>query len=562
MLANAAPIDAAPIDVLPIVAGLLGGLALFLFGVDRLTDALRAAAGGGMKRLLTGLTRNRYVGVFTGALVTALVQSSSVTTVLVVGFTSAGIMTLTQSVGVILGSNIGTTVTAQIIAFKATQLAMPMLAVGFALEYLGKREKLKAAGIVLFGLGLIFLGMNLMGEATSPLRSYEPFTDFMRKMSEPEWGILSGLLFTAVVQSSAATMGIVIAFASQGLITLEAGIALTMGANIGTCVTALLATLGKPVVARRAAYVHVLFNVLGVGVWLYFLPQLAWLVQQVSGRSDLEGAARIAAEAPRQIANAHTIFNLANTVLFLPFTGVLAWIATKLAPGQARELSRRSQPRFIQAIYLDTPVLALDQTRRELARFGRHLDRLLARDLFDVSASGSGGERAQLESEAHDLRRLYRAIIDYLRVLSSGEMTSAMSEEHERMLHVATHLQNVVDTVATQLSETHALVVRGGYQPLLPVHGALEELQQRVRDELRDAVRAFDRRDPELAQRIESHKSEVRAQCDAALERITARLRDGSKASLEAFRHESESVEMLYRIYYFAKRIAKGTSAG
>jgi phosphate:Na+ symporter len=251
-----------------------------------------------MKRLLTGLTRNRYVGVFTGALVTALVQSSSVTTVLVVGFTSAGIMTLTQSVGVILGSNIGTTVTAQIIAFKATQLAMPMLAVGFALEYLGKREKLKAAGIVLFGLGLIFLGMNLMGEATSPLRSYEPFTDFMRKMSEPEWGILSGLLFTAVVQSSAATMGIVIAFASQGLITLEAGIALTMGRKHRTCVTALLATLGKPVVARRAAYVHVLFNVLGVGVWLYFLPQLAWLVQQVSGRSDLEGAARIAAEAP------------------------------------------------------------------------------------------------------------------------------------------------------------------------------------------------------------------------------------------------------------------------
>jgi Na+/phosphate symporter len=213
----------------------------------------------------------------------------------------------------------------------------------------------------------------------------------------------------------------------------------------------------------------------------------------------------------------------------LPFTGVLAWIATKLAPGQARELSRRSQPRFIQAIYLDTPVLALDQTRRELARFGRHLDRLLARDLFDVSASGSGGERAQLESEAHDLRRLYRAIIDYLRVLSSGEMTSAMSEEHERMLHVATHLQNVVDTVATQLSETHALVVRGGYQPLLPVHGALEELQQRVRDELRDAVRAFDRRDPELAQRIESHKSEVRAQCDAALERITARLRTAAR---------------------------------
>ncbi|PIE22179.1 MAG: NAD+ kinase [Planctomycetota bacterium] len=548
------------IDAFSILAGLLGGLAIFLFGMDRLTDALRATAGGGLKRLLTGLTRNRSIAALMGAILTALVQSSSVTTVLVVGFTSAGLMTLTQSVGVILGSNVGSTVTAQILAFKATQLALPLIAAGFFLQLLPRRKaRLRALGAAFFGLGLLFLGMNLMGESTAPLRSYEPFTEFMRSMETPLWGILAGTLFTAVVQSSAATTGIVIAFASQGLVRLEAGIALTLGANIGTCVTALLASLGKPSVARQAAYVHILFNVFGVLIWLGLIPYLAWIVRSISGSSELEGAAKLAAEAPRQIANAHTIFNLLNTLAFLPIAGVLAWMAKLLAPGASHEVARRAQPKFLQAVYLDTPSLALDQVRRELGRFGRLLDRMLARDLFDLTQAGTERELLELRSEARDLKRLYRAIIDYLRVLNSGEMSAKMAEEHERMLHVATHLQNVVDTLASQLDAAEEMSERHQYTPIPSIQAGFDDLQQSVRRQLRHAARAFDRVDTELAREIEGSKRKIRALCDAVLERVGARLRDGTKQSLEAFRYESEAVEMFYRLFYFAKRIAKHT---
>ncbi|HRX81799.1 MAG TPA: Na/Pi symporter, partial [Pirellulaceae bacterium] len=249
------------IEVGTILMGLLGGLALFLFGMDQMSDALKLIAGEGIKRDLAKLTTNRFTGALAGAFVTTIIQSSSVTTVLVVGFISAGLMSLTQSIGVIMGANIGTTVTAQLIAFKITHYSLVLVAIGFFMLFCSKNEKVRHYGHMIMGLGLIFFGMHLMSEGTSPLRTYPPFMDMMQQIDNPLTAILLAAVFTALVQSSSATTGLVITLASQGFISLDAGIALVFGANIGTCITAGLASLGKSREAVRAALVHVVFNV-------------------------------------------------------------------------------------------------------------------------------------------------------------------------------------------------------------------------------------------------------------------------------------------------------------
>ncbi|MHC4996690.1 MAG: Na/Pi cotransporter family protein, partial [Planctomycetota bacterium] len=366
------------IEIGPLLIGLLGGLAIFLFGMEQMTDALKSVAGGVMSNVLRRLTRNRISAAITGAFVTAVIQSSSVTTVLVVGFISAGLMSLQQSIGVIMGANIGTTVTAQIIAFKITKYALAIIAVGFAAMFLARRSTWQLYGAMVMGLGMIFLGMGFMSEATTPLRSYEPFIDLMQRMDRPALGILVAAAFTALVQSSSATTGIVIVLASQGFITLEAGIALAFGANVGTCVTAALAAMGKPQEAKQASCVHFLFNVIGVLIWLPLIGPLAEVVSAVSPtRPDLTGVERLAAETPRQIANAHTVFNVANTAIFIWFTGPLASLVARFLPSHPEVIPKKAKPKHLQDVYLDTPTLALDSVRRETVRFGLHVSDLV-----------------------------------------------------------------------------------------------------------------------------------------------------------------------------------------
>ena len=255
--------------------GLFGGLALFLFGMDMLTRALKRVTGDRMKALLARLTDNRFKGAILGAGVTAVVQSSSVTTVLLVGFISAGVMTFAQSVAVIMGANIGTTITAQILAFKVTAAALPMTTVGVAVMLASRSRAWQEYGQALVGLGLVFYGMSLMSEAVAPLGTYADFLGFMASLESAALGILAGAVFTALMQSSSATTGILIVLAGQGFISLEAAIGVALGANIGTCITALLAAIGKPREAVRAAIVHTLFNVAGALAWVWFIPQLA-----------------------------------------------------------------------------------------------------------------------------------------------------------------------------------------------------------------------------------------------------------------------------------------------
>ena len=416
-------------SVLQMAVNLAGGLALFLFGIDQMTTGLKAAAGERMRALLARLTSNRFTGAMTGALVTAIIQSSSVTTVLVVGFTTAGLMSFAQSIGVIMGANIGTTITAQIVAFKVTKAALFMVAVGFSFLFFGKKSPLRHHGEIIMGLGLVFFGMSIMSDAMGPLRTYQPFLDLMAAMGNPFIGILVAAAFTALIQSSSATTAIVIVMASQGFITLPAGIALAFGANIGTCVTALLAAIGKPREALRAAVTHVLFNIGGVLVWLAFIDQLANLVTIISpSYSDLSGTDRLAAEAPRQIANAHTIFNVANTFIFIWFTTLIARLVEWMIPDKPLEEEVVISARYLDLDLLSTPSLALDMVRREIRHMGEQVSIMLA-EIMPAILHGSIAKLDELQKVDERVDILHAEIVVYLGRISQLQLSKKQTAE-------------------------------------------------------------------------------------------------------------------------------------
>ncbi len=540
----------------PIVIGLAGGLALFLFGMEQIAGALKQVAGGGMKAALARLTTNRYSAAGAGALVTAVIQSSSVTTVLVVGFISAGLMSLTQSVGVIMGANVGSTVTAQIIAFKVTQYALVLVAAGFAAWFLSGRERIRQYGAMVMGLGLIFFGMELMSDATSPLRDFAPFIEVMRRMETPLLGILVGAGFTAVVQSSAATTGVVIVLAAQGFITLEGGIALVFGANVGTCVTALLAAIGRPREAVRAAAVHVLFNIVGVMLWLGLIGWLADVVQAISPAStELTGAARLAADTPRQIANAHTLFNVANTLIFLPFAGLFARLATRLVPDRP-VVETGIQPRYLDDVLLDTPAIALDRARMELRRVGER-----AQDMVEAALGVAlDGDRAQLralEQQDDDVDTLHGAIVSYLGRLSQEALDQARAEQHLDYLEAANDIENIGDLIETNLVAAGVARLESGLHVSDGTRERLVALHRRVADSVRLALEALDANNPEVAQFVLDAKPEIQHLADSSDAYLALRLTADEPDRLALYRFESELVEYLRRVYYFAKRIAK-----
>jgi phosphate:Na+ symporter len=365
------PAAESEIDWLQLAMGLFGGLALFLAGLELLSEGLKQAAGDTLRDVLRKLTVNRFLGAMTGAFVTGVLNSSSVTTVLVVGFVTAGVMSLSQSVGVIMGANIGSTVTAQILAFNIAAYALIPVAIGFFMTFAGNTERIKQVGMMVMGLGLVFFGMGLMSDGMKPLRTYEPFMELLARMENPLFGILAGAVFTGLVQSSAATVGIAIAMASEGLLALPAGIALALGANIGTCVTALLAALGKPTEAVRASVVHISFNILGVLIWLPFLTLLADVAVQLSPvAAGLEGREKLAAEVPRQIANANTLFNVLNTLVFIGFTSWFARLAERLVPERGTPEGVIIEPEFLDPEALKLPAVALENVRNEIHRAG------------------------------------------------------------------------------------------------------------------------------------------------------------------------------------------------
>ncbi len=432
---------------------LLGGLALFLYGIEKMTDGLKAAAGKQMNTLLARLTGNRILGAVTGAIVTAVIQSSSVTTVLVVGFVSAGIMTLVQSVGVIFGANVGTTITAQIVAFNTTALALPLIAIGFLMTFIWKKGVARHYGAMLMGLGLLFYGMAAMGAAMSPLRTHQGFADLLQSLKNPILGMLAGALFTALVQSSSATIGLAVVMATQGLLSLPAGIAILFGAKIGTGITAILAAIGKPPDAKRAAVVHVLFNVFGALIWLPFIPQLARLAEMVSPvASHLQGIDRLAEEVPRQIANAATIWATANTAIFLPFAAWFALLATRIIPNRAVDQKVIIVPKFLDEEVIRVPSMALERVRMELGHMGQLTTDMLAK----VRSAFEARDLSELSRQFDQVVVLREAVLVYLQHIGRSELSDSEADEHARLVvsHISQLESRSLDRVA--LSE-HAL---------------------------------------------------------------------------------------------------------
>jgi len=553
-----APEEPAAIDWLTLLMGLFGGLAMFLFGMEQMSEGLRGAAGDTLKDVLASLTKNRVAGALTGAFVTAILNSSSVTTVLVVGFISAGFMTLSQSVGIIMGANIGSTFTAQIVAFNVTQYALIMVTAGFFMLFTSKQDRTRHYGAMIMGLGLVFYGMGVMGDAMNPLRSYQPFIDLMGRMENPLLGILVGAVFTGLVQSSAATTGIAIVMATGGLITLPAGIALAFGANIGTCVTALLAAIGKPVEAVRAAVVHVLFNIAGVLLWVMFIPQLADLVVAISPAApELSGKARMAAEVPRQIANAHTVFNVANTLFFLGFTTTFARLVERLVPEKAEAESKIIvRPKYLDSEMLEIPSMALERVRFEIGHMGKIIG-----DMLDSLEEGF------LQRDKHKLEEvaimddkvdiLHEAILEYLSEVRQHPLTDRQSTEFQSLMSATVNLESLADIIETDLSGLGREYLDNDMQPSETTRLLLRELGQKVVLAVREVIRAIRENDETAAAEVIALKDEIRRFADTALQRQSERIGVREPMHLKLVQLEMEILEHLRRIYTLAKRIAK-----
>jgi phosphate:Na+ symporter len=378
-----------------LIIGMLGGLAFFLYGMVKMSDGMKKAAGNRMRYFLSVLTRNRMTALIMGAIVTILVQSSSATTVMLVGFVHAGLMDLAQTLGIMLGADIGTTVTVQLIAFNVTNYALLMVALGFALQIVPKADNISNIGEIIFGFGILFYGMKLMSNAMEPLRGYEGFINTMKGLENPFMGVIIGTLFTALIQSSAASIGVVIVLAHQGLITLESGIPLIFGANIGTCITAGLASINTSREAKRVALAHILFKIIGVMIFIFWIPGFAELIRLLSNRFGSDTA--------RQIANAHTIFNVGIALIFIPFTVVFSRLIVWILPDKEEDMSIKPRVMFLDEGSLSSPALGIELARRELSHMAGTLGRMLRAAIIPFMSDEKFIKKRPLTKEEKEL---------------------------------------------------------------------------------------------------------------------------------------------------------------
>ncbi|AJD91468.1 sodium:phosphate symporter [Jeotgalibacillus malaysiensis] len=426
----------------------IGGLGIFLFGLKFMGDGLQKSAGDRLRAILDRFTTNPFMGVLAGIVVTILIQSSSGTTVIVIGLVSAGFMTLRQAIGVIMGANIGTTVTAFIIGFDIGAYALPIIAVGAFLLFFVKKPQVNNLGMVVFGFGGLFYGLELMGEGMKPLRELQAFIDLTQSMSEiPILGVVIGTVFTVVVQSSSATIGILQGLYSEDLITLQAALPVLFGDNIGTTITAVLASIGASVAAKRAAMVHVMFNVIGSVLFLIllipFTSFIVWIDQFMNLNPEM------------QIAFAHGTFNVSNTIIQFPFIAALAWVVTRVVPGN--DVVVEFKPKHLDPNFIEqSPSIALGQAKEEVLRMGQFAVQGLTESFEYLKTKNK--KNAELGYQVEDaINNLDSKITDYLIQLSSSSLSAQESERHSVLMdtvrdieRIGDHFENVIELVDYQ----------------------------------------------------------------------------------------------------------------
>ncbi len=428
----------------------IGGLGIFLFSIKYMGDGLQKAAGDRLRNILDTFTTNPFMGVLVGIIVTILIQSSSGTTVITVGLVSAGFMTLRQAIGVIMGANIGTTVTAFIIGFDVGDAALPIMALGAFLIFFIKKNNIQNLGEVIFGFGGLFLGMELMSGGMKPLREFQTFIDLTVNMSEHSiLGVIVGTVFTLIVQSSSATVGILQGLYSEGILNLDASLPVLFGDNIGTTITAILASIGASIAARRAAATHVLFNVVGSVIFLIILGPFTMYVEWLSGLLGLE--------PKMQIAFAHGTFNIVNTIIQFPLIGAWAYLVTKFIPGE--EVTIEYKPKHLDPHFIDTaPSIAIGQAKEEILRMG-HFSVQGLQESFEYLKS-QNKKHADVGYQLEEaINNLDQKISDYLVKISAESISNADSARHVMLMEtvrdierVGDHFENIIELIDYQIA--------------------------------------------------------------------------------------------------------------
>lgn len=431
-----------------IVFGLLGGLAMFLYGMNSMSDALQKAAGEKMKRILGFLTKNPLMGALAGALVTAVLQSSSATTVMVIGFVSAGLMSLPQAISVIFGANIGTTMTAQLMAFKISNYIYPIIFIGFIMNFVFKKEKIRNVGMVIFSFGLLFEGIEVMGGVMKPLASSAIFVDLMGKVSEiPVLGVVLGAVMTLVVQSSSATIAVLQNFASQSgpdgihsVIGLAGAIPILFGNNIGTTITALLASIGQSKNAKRTAIAHSTFNITGTILFMFLIRPLAAFVQWISPKGDELDI------ISRQIANAHTTFNVACTLIWLPLIPVMVKIVKFIIRGEDKKNSEGFVAKYLDDKAMSQPAAAIYMAAKEISRLSAHAGKMIEAMKNAIEKRNITDIRDKYVDEHDKVKELQNIIVDFItKLISSGNLTEKQAEQAAGLMVVSNNIERIAD---------------------------------------------------------------------------------------------------------------------
>ena len=419
-----------------IAIGIMGGLGLFLYGMNLMGDGLQKSAGSKLKRIIELLTSNVIMGVLVGMVVTMVIQSSSATTVMVVGFVNAGIMSLTQAIGVIMGANIGTAITAQLVSLDVDFLAPVALGIGIVIYMFSNKPKHKNIAEILIGFGILFTGMDFMKEAVKPLAGYQGFTDMLLSFGHhPILGVLMGFAITAIVQSSSASMGMLIALASQGLIPITAALPILYGENIGTCVTSLISSIGASRNARRAAIMHLTFNVLGSMIFMFILSKPIVAIVTAIDPTD----------AARQIANAHTLFNILNVIVLLPFNKLIVKLALKLVPETKGEQDDDDKVvKYIDDRMIETPSIALANIIKETLRMGEK-----SKESLNAAMDGivdKSKEKIELSFKREKLiNELQKSILNYLLKLSKASLNEDSRETVDALFNTVNDIERIGD---------------------------------------------------------------------------------------------------------------------
>jgi phosphate:Na+ symporter len=501
-----------------VLFSLLGGTALLLYGVRFVGEGLQRASGTRLRHILSTLTGNRLKSLLVGAGVTAVLQSSSATTVMLVGFASAGLLTLRQTIGVILGADVGTTVTVQLLAFDLLQLSPLVVFVGWLL-YVTGRGTPRYLGQAILGFGFLFLGMKLIHDGTAPLATNQLIADLLRALTDqPLLLVLISALFTAVVRSSAAVIGLALSLASAGLMPLVGAIPIIFGANVGTAATAVLAAVGQNAEARRVAAAHAAFKIVGVVIFVPFIGPFADLVRVT------------APDVQRQIANAHTIFNVALALVFLPFAGLAADLITRLIPETRR--GSESGPVYLNPAVLDTPAVALGQALREVLRMGDVVLQSLRETRVVLERND---ETLMREVVARDdlIDRLEEDIKQYLVKLREHSLTEEQAERETALIFVIVNLEETGDVIDKNLMELAEKKIRGNHVFSAQGWREIADLHARVVENLELAMGALASGDREVAEKVIRHKSIVNTMERQLRAAHIQRLHEGLRESID-----------------------------